>query len=693
MNYKPHTLLVVVIAALCTYCTSSSQKVKPSFEPKLSLTQLEQEAIRPTQNTLIDEVDFFSNMPIDQIRKRFTQFYDYQEVRSSATIEQLKKYAQPIIKHLKSEEEDAKFIDKILSRSYAFTKENTSILCLGNEDQVLLTFLIFPDNKEWAYAQWIKKSLEDLKSSKERSTTTQMPLENIHFEKVIKGMHYNDYLTLSKWIFPNKERVSVLRVSSLHFWSAMTQNLFAKMKEGSSKSMDKEDLQEKAYQQAIKKLPKDFIFLQEVGKVYSNSLNTLAFLSPNTTFKGLDDIKISIKGGKIVYRKQGFIQLVAGNQPMEFTFRLPSKDLSQTIKLTPNTILLNTLETSFYKRGLGKELLDLQPKGIFGDRITSQPIELPQEMYIKMAFPNGSKEGFFNLDSAGRVFRKNNFFRQDHLLDSRVVPKKWWLRLWRKGQVVYERVNQQAGYRVSLKDFQSKVQDGDSLEINFSQIERINYLNQLVPLVLEKPLKFNFLLKPPPATLPLLSFDTEKPLSVMFKQSRFDKAEKVLFEAEKRQEDDYYTSLSQIKTLHILKNGRLFFKAQNLSTSLGFTFNPAKKQYELIHIPLKSYKSQDFEVIKKQLKNDLKTIIKNNPHWEVEKSLQRKYLTINFDNMFKKVMQLEKIFPLKKRQEFHVLMNQNLMALEYGDYLIQVDMNLNLGWYDAKLTLKHKDIF
>lgn len=672
-------------------CTPNSPKSAPQFKPKLSLAQLEQEERCPTQNNLIDEVDFFNQMPVEQIRKRFTQFYNYQEVTTSSTIKQLRQYAQPIIKHLKSDKQGAKVADQMFSHSYVFTNEGTSILCLGNKAQVFMTFLIFPDDDQWSYARWIQETL-GLKSQTQRSTTTQMPLENIYFEKEINGMSYTDYMELSKWVFTDQKKVSVLRISSPHFWTKMTQMLMEEMKKTFKDAPNNDNSPEKIYQKAIKALSKDFIFLQKMTKVYRNSLTTLAFMSPYTTLAGLDDIEVSAVGGEIIYQKGGIIMVLAGTQPLELTFRLPAKDLNQTIKITPLPIPLQTLEAAFYKKGIGKELVPLQSKGIFNIGNASQPVELPEEMYIKMQFQNILKQNVFMTDSAQQALKEDGFFRQDHPLDSRLVPQKCQLRLWHNGKVVYERNHKKAGYHLFLNDFRTKVQTGDSLEIHFSEVKRINFLNQLVPLTLKRPLKFVLALKPLPSTLELLRFDVDKSPEAMLKNT-FGKQEAARFEAEKTAQNYYQTPTKQVKQIIIVKNGQPFFKYPNLRTSAEFSPKEEAGPYLLKSMTLQSYESRDFDAIKQQIKRDLKTIMQANPHWKVEIGLQEKYRTINFNTVYEKVMRFESLFSAKKRDGHSIVLGTNPISLEYDDYYIEVNLDWVRGAITANIVLKRKFTF
>lgn len=696
MSYQ-RCLLFTGFMFLCLWGFGQSHQVK------LSLAAIQQETALPTQNNLIDEVRYFINQPISQIRQRFTRFYDFAEIKGAEAQQVFQLYLQPQLDSLKKKDKGkaAEVINQMFTHRYVFSKQGRYIVCAGDSVNVYLMFLVLPDDAQWSYARWIQQTL-DLKSQVVQEKTAQGTYDKIYFEEVINGMHYPDNLALSKRKLPQNKRVSSLRFFSQPFWSTMSSLAFAelrkKMGQKAPKKTTKVDPKEELYQRALKQVPnpKDFISLSGIDKVYRHTLAELVYISPYTTLKDLADIKVSVKGGKVVYQKPGFLRIMPNrsNQPLKITFRLRTKKQRQTFIITPKSIPLFSLKTDFFKKDTEGKLLPLTENfRVAGYTRDTAGIVLPQKAYIQMSFKEYFKRDFFKSKKANQALQDSSFFRQDHRLDSRLVPQKWRLSLVRAGKTIYGRDNKAPGYIISLEDFKPKVQNGDSLVIAFTQINRLNYLNQQVLLSLKTPLTFRFLLKAAKPPLSLLFFDVAQSAEEIFKQSQLGKGEEAVFKRESNKLFGYCTELRDVKRVQIVKNGVTLLKLGPISTFLQFDKIYGEKKPQLKQMFLKHYSSRPFDTLKVHLKKYMQAFMRKNPNWKVEEDTQKKYPNQSYEEIYGQLMQFDTLFPEKDRRRYNGL-GKNSVSLVYNGYAIRIYM---MWWrgkgVDATISLKKENGF
>ena len=137
MSYQ-RCLLLIGFMFLCLWGFGQSNQVK------LSLAAIQQEVTFPTQNNLIDEVRYFLNQPITQIRQRFTRFYDFAEIKGAEAQQVFQLYLQPQLDSLKKKDKGkaAEVINQMFTHRYVFSKQGRYIVCAGDSVNIYLMFLV-----------------------------------------------------------------------------------------------------------------------------------------------------------------------------------------------------------------------------------------------------------------------------------------------------------------------------------------------------------------------------------------------------------------------------------------------------------------------------------------------------------------------------------------------------------------------
>lgn len=684
----------------------------PKFEAKV-LQQYQQQLLYATQNNKVDEALFFVDKPLDFVEQRLTKFYHYKKAPKTQAKQLIKQYIQPELNELtkalgrksnkaRSDEEKNKIFQSLFDTQTVYVAPSHLLVCMGQQQNIFLMLLVYPDNARHNYAQCLKEAAmktgllrrtTPVTSSDPHFITTGFNDQKEHFT----NERFRDRMVLAKRTVSEAKPVAVLTVLSEHLIPTLKKRLYQKKNPGKRK-------QKKDYSPTSEKVPANGNFIRAYSPqtrfnynspkkptIFHNCLNVIYYESLNTTYEEHQEIQLKATGGQIVYQEAGKVYFFS-RSPKELVleFSLPSRNISQVIRYKPQPVTNHTLEIIFDKKNAQGKFSALASR--FPDenyrRENSREFFLPKQLYISTNFRK----------KRGKYETAYSFFAEEHLLDHKLMPGKWQVHLKRNNRIIYTQTVEKSD-SIYLENIRQKAKDQDSLIVELTQVRRINYLNESVKLPLSSPRRFGFLIHLPLPPLPLLAFDLTSSSEKIFEQSKPGTGEATHFRKwlnNKKAHLPYQTWRRNIAKVRIKNNGKGFLTFDNTNSFLEWrtffesdaslkSFTTVKKFSKLF---LKSWQGSDFKKVKKKFYQFLKTFGQHNPLWKITKEMQEKHPDKGFDEVFNAMIDFKKLFLSRQErrslQGYRANTNNNYYSydfpyLERDGYYIKLYLAYNKG--------------
>jgi hypothetical protein len=345
--------------------------------------------------------------------------------------------------------------------------------------------------------------------------------------------------------------------------------------------------------------------------------------------------------------------------------------------LQPKPIVDTNIQLSVFKKGEVGDLQDYDRNESANGylKLENRYTALPDSLFISTQFLLYSSLAKYGNKTKGE---ENGFFHLAHLLDYKLIPSEWTISLRRNNRVIDSLRILNKAY-TSLSYFRQVVKKGDVLEVQVHKLHRVNYLNQLVPQELHKPLIERLKVKPPLKHFDIFDVDLSLPAEDFFKATKMEDEEKDGWQ-KKSKYLDYYTFYYDVKKLRIYNKTQSIFKANNTRTFFQFSNDIYAKnnKYRLSRILLKTFKSQCFDALGDKTIAYMQQLHKENPDWVVAPSLQTKHASKDLTQVLKKIWLFGQMFPIKKTiwftQTFH-----EVLPLQKDGCKIELLIYYNVG--------------